>query len=63
MNYLLEDFSCSLPTAAVPRLPLRAEAAARPAMKIGAKRILKVGVGSVGKLFEACVERFEGNFA
>lgn len=43
-------------------MPVIAEAAARPAMKIGAKRILKVGVGSVGKLFEACVERFEGNF-
>jgi len=41
----------------VSRLPVIAEAAARPAMKIGAKRILKVGVGSVGKLFEACFER------
>ena len=44
------------------RLPVIAEAAARPAMKIGAKRILKIGVGRVGKLFETCVERFDGNF-
>jgi hypothetical protein len=31
-------------------------------MKIGAKRILKVGVGSVGTLFEACVDWFESKF-
>ena len=46
----------------MPRLPEIAEAAARPAIKIGAKRILKFEVCGVGNLLEASVERFEGNF-
>lgn len=46
----------------VARLPVIAEAAATPAMKIGAKRILKIRYSGIGHLFEACAKKCEGDF-